>query len=158
MNIRTRLQPGDIGAIIQLHGILYDQEYGLDHTFEGYVASGMGEFAAAYDPENDYFAVAEVDGRIIGSIVIVHQPDRAARLRWFLVLPEARGNGVGRRLLEDAMTFCREKKFKSVILSTISELKPAIHLYESVGFRLKEQITHQIWGAKHTEEFYEAIL
>ena len=54
MNIRTYLQPGDIGTIIQLHGILYAQEYGLDHTFEGYVASGMGEFAASYDQENDY--------------------------------------------------------------------------------------------------------
>ena len=105
MNIRTYLQPGDIGTIIQLHGILYDREYGLDHTFEGYVASGMGEFAAAYDPANDYFAVAEVDGRIIGSIVIVHQADQVARLRWFLVLPEARGAGLGRRMLEDAMTF-----------------------------------------------------
>ena len=158
MNIRTNLKPGDIGTIIQLHGILYDQEYGLDHTFEGYVASGMGEFAAAYDPDNDYFAVAEVDGRIIGSIVIVHQPDRAARLRWFLVLPEARGAGLGRRLLEDAMTFCRQKGFKSVMLSTISELKPAIHLYESVGFRLVEQHTHEIWGAERTEEIYEVNL
>ena len=155
MNIRTYLQPGDIGTIIQLHGILYAQEYGLDHTFEGYVASGMGEFAASYDQENDYFAVAEVDGQMIGSIVIVHQPDLVARLRWFLVLPEARGAGLGRRLVEDAMTFCRQKGFKSVMLSTISDLKPAIHLYESVGFRLIEQHTHQIWGAERTEEIYE---
>ena len=158
MHIRTKLKPGDIGAIIHMHGTLYEQEYGLDYTFEGYVAAGMGEFAAVYDPDKDYFAVAEVDGRIVGSIVIVHQPDQVAQLRWFLVSPEMRGAGLGRKLLEAAISFCREQKFRLVILWTISELKPALHLYQSVGFRLTEQHTHQIWGAERTEEKYEMNL
>jgi ribosomal protein S18 acetylase RimI-like enzyme len=157
-NIRTYIQPGDIGSIIQLHGTLYAQEYGLDHTFEGYVAFGMGEFAATYDKDKDYFAVAEVNGRIVGSIVIVHQPDQTARLRWFIVLPEARGAGLGRRLLENAVNFCRQKGFSSVILWTISDLKTAAHLYRSVGFRLTEQHTHEIWGGERTEEKYEMNL
>ena len=158
MNIRTTLKPGDLGTIIHLHGTLYEREYGLDYTFEGYVARGLGEFAIAYDPDKDFFAVAEDDERIVGSVAIARQADNVAQLRWFLVHPEARGVGLGRRLLEDAVKFSREKGFTKVILWTISELKPAIHLYRSVGFHLAEQHTHEIWGAEHTEERYEMLL
>jgi GNAT superfamily N-acetyltransferase len=158
MYIRTSLKPGDLGTIIHLHGTLYEREYGLDYTFEGYVARGLGEFAIAYDPDKDFFAVADDDGRIVGAVAIAHQADNVAQLRWFLVRPEARGVGLGRRLLEDAVNFCREKGFTKIILWTISELKPAIHLYRSVGFELREQHTHEIWGAEHTEEKYEKLL
>ena len=68
--IRTRIEPGDIGYVIYLHGILYAREFGLDHTFEADVARGFGEFAKGYDPAKDLFALAEIDGRIVGSIVI----------------------------------------------------------------------------------------
>jgi GNAT superfamily N-acetyltransferase len=158
MNIRTNINPGDIGYITYLHGTLYAAEYGLDHTFEGYVAAALGEFARKYDSNKDYFAVAELAGRIAGAIAIVGQPDQTAQLRWFLVHPEARGHGLGRRLLKEAVDFCRQRKYKSVFLWTISELKTAAHLYRDAGFELTEQNTHEIWGAERTEERYELEL
>ena len=155
MNLRTHFKPGDIGYITYLHGALYAVEYGLDHTFEGYVAAGIGEFARKYDANKDYFAVAELDGTIVGAIAIVGQPDQTAQLRWFLVHPDARGRGLGKRLLTDAVDFCRQRNYKSVFLWTISELKTAAHLYRDAGFQLTEQNTHEIWGAVRTEEKYE---
>ena len=154
MDIRTHIKPGDIGYITYLHGTLYAAEYGLDHTFEGYVAAGLGQFANRYNSHNDYFAVAELDARIVGAIAIVGQPDRTAQLRWFLVHPDARGRGLGRRLLKGAVDFCRKRKYKSVFLWTISELKTAAHLYRDAGLQLIEQNTHEIWGAVRTEERY----
>ena len=158
MNIRTHIKPGDIGYLTYLHGILYATEYGLDHTFEGYVAEGLGQFAKTYDPAKDYLAVAELDGRIVGAIAIVGQPDQTAQLRWFLVHPDARGHGLGRRLLKDAVDFCRQREYKSVFLLTISDLKAAAHLYRAAGFQLIDQNTHEIWGAVRTEERYELEL
>ena len=158
MHIRTSIKPGDIGYITYLHGTLYAAEYGLDWTFESYVAAGLGEFAGEYDSDKDYFAVAEIEGRIVGAVAIVGRPDQTAQLRWFLVHPEARGHGIGKKLLHEAIAFCRQKRYKSVFLWTISELQTAAHLYLQVGFLLTEQNTHEVWGAVRTEQRYELIL
>lgn len=158
MNIRTQLKPGDIGYIIYLHGTLYAQEYELDQTFEGDVAIKMGEFAKTYDPNKDFFAVAELNGQILGSIVINGLPDEIALLRWFLVHPDARGRGLGHQLIDNALGFCRERGFKKVRLWTISELKAAAHLYKEAGFVVTREETHEIWGATRTEQEYELTL
>ena len=155
--IRTQMAPGDIGYIIHLHGKLYAREYDLDRTFEGDVAIKMGEFAKTYDPRKDFFAVAELDGKIVGSIVINGLSEELAQLRWFLVHPDARGHGLGRRLIDKALAFCRERGFKKVHLWTISELKVAAHLYRQAGFVITREATHDIWGATRTEQEYELI-
>src|SRR5688572_22407407 len=118
MRIRTNIESGDIGYIIYLHGILYAQEYHLDHTFEGYVASGLGEFAKSYNERKDRLWLAEENDRIVGSIAIAGQPKQCAQLRWFLVHPEVRGTGLGGRLLSHAVEFCRERGFQSAFLWT----------------------------------------
>ena len=151
-------EPGFIGSLVYLHGTLYAKEYRLDHTFEGYVAAAAGEFAKTYDPDKDYFGVAESGGRILGIIAIVAVLQTVAQLRWFLVHPDARGAGLGRRLIAEALQFCRDRKYKTVFLWTISELEVAAHLYRSFGFQRSETKTHKIWGAIRTEERYDLDL
>jgi GNAT superfamily N-acetyltransferase len=158
MPIRTDFRPGDIGRVVELHGELYAREYGLDHTFEGYVAAGLGEFAKSFDGGRDRLWLAEEGGRLVGSVAIAGHQDGAAQLRWFLVRPEARGSGLGGTLLNEAVEFCRGRGFRSVFLWTISELKAAAHLYRRAGFTPTERKTHDIWGAPHTEERYDLEL
>ena len=158
VTIRTKLEPGDLGYLIYLHGILYAREYGLDGTFEGGVAERLGKFAQEYDPRKDYFALADLDGRIVGSVVINGLSDEVAQLRWFLVHPDARGRGLGRELINRALAFCRERGFKKVTLWTITELAVARHLYQQAGFVVTREETHEIWGATRTEQEYELNL
>lgn len=155
---RTTLRPGDIGAIVRLHGIVYAAEYGWDHTFEALVAQGLGAFAAAGEVADARLWVAERDGGVAGCIAIVGQADRTAHLRWFLVDPEARGVGIGRRLLDEALAFCRTRGFRSVFLWTVKGLEAAAHLYRSAGFRVTEEATHERWGAALTEQRYDLSL
>jgi GNAT superfamily N-acetyltransferase len=158
MDIRNDMQPGDLGSVIHLHGTLYGKEYDLDHTFEGHVAAGLGEFAKQFDPNKDLFLIAEHDGQIVGSIAINGLPDHTAQLRWFLLHPSARGVGLGKRLLGEALDFCRQRGFKSVCLWTISELKTAAHLYRQAGFTLSSEKTHDFWGGVRTEQRYDLEL
>jgi GNAT superfamily N-acetyltransferase len=158
LQIRTEIRPGDIGYLIYLHGILYADEYDLDRTFEGYVATGLGEFAKSFDERKDRLWLAEDSGRIVGSIAIVGQADRKAQLRWFLVDPSSRGCGLGKRLIAAALEFCRSCGFRSVALWTIDELKAAAHLYQQAGFQRTEQKTHELWGAMRTEVRYDLEL
>ena len=152
------MQAGDVGYVIYLHGALYAREYGLDRTFEGGVAERLGEFAKQYDPRKDFWAVAELDSRIVGSIVIHGLDDDTAMLRFFLLHPDARGRGIGHKLMNRAVAFCRKRGFKKITLWTISELTAAAHLYRAAGFVVTREKTHEIWGATRTEQEYELVL
>ena len=118
----------------------------------------MGKFAQDYDPRKDYVALAELDGRIVASIIINGLSDEIAQLRFFLVHPDARGRGLGRELINRALAFCRECGFKKVTLWTITELAVARHLYLQAGFVVTREETHEIWGAMRTEQEYELEL
>ncbi|HXH10885.1 MAG TPA: GNAT family N-acetyltransferase [Alphaproteobacteria bacterium] len=158
VTIRDEIRPGDIGYIIHLHGLLYAKEYGLDCTFEGYVADSLAQFVLAFDARTARLWVAESDEHIVGSIGIVGVSASEAQLRWFLVHPVCRGRGLGRTLLLEALRFCRDRGVASVFLWTFSELQTAAHLYRSVGFRKTEHKTHPIWGKMITEERYDLVL
>ncbi len=156
--IRYSIEPGDIGYLTSLHGTLYSEEYGYDQTFEAYVAGGLAGFVQSFDPNEDRIWLAEVDGEIIGSIAIVGHSEEDAQLRWFLVHPDHRGLGLGKELMEEALKFCRDCRYRRVFLWTTSELLESSHLYKRFGFRKVEEKTHRIWGKKITEERYDLQL
>jgi len=155
--LRTTILPGDIGSIIHLHGILYAKEYGFDHTFEPYVAIPLGEFVKTRSAR-DQLWIVEKNDRVMGSVAIVGSTEYTAQLRWLILHPEIRGCGVGRRLMEETISFCRVQRFRSVYLWTIDFLDAAKHLYTSAGFNLTDSKTHRVWGRNLTEERYELIL
>ena len=157
ISIRHHFKPGDIGTIIHQHGILYAEEYGFDHTFDPYVAVPLSEFAQAQG-DRDRIWIAEKGEKVVGTIAIVSVSERVAQLRWLLVHPDARGIGLGKRLVQDAVDFSRACRYQSVFLWTVNILPVATHLYRSVGFQKTEERTHGIWGVDLTEERYELTL
>ena len=159
VTIRTELRPGDMGRVIALHGVLYAEEYGFDHGFEAYVAETVAEFGRLARPGLDRLWVAERDGRMIGSIAIVGREDGAAQLRWFLVAPDARRSGLGRRLVHEALEFCRGAGYRSVYLWTVTDLNAAARLYVRAGFQKTEtKPPSMLWGVQLAEERYDLNL
>lgn len=147
---------GDPGYIAHRHGVLYEQEYGLDKVFERYVIAGMAKFfAAGADGE---IWVAEAAGQIVGSIAIVAAAPDTGQLRWFLVEPAFRGSGLGRRLMDVAMDYCRQRRFRHVFLWTFRGLDAACHLYECYGFRPTEEAENTTWRDRLIEQRWDLDL
>jgi len=137
-----------------LHGVLYAQECGWDHTFEAYVAGPLAEFAKSHTDRERIWMV-EKDGIVAGSIAIVQASIEQAQLRWFLLHPDLRGQRIGHKLMEEALSFSKAHGYSMVFLWTASVLTAAARLYESFGFRMTEETTHVLWGATVTEQRYE---
>ena len=146
--IRHVLQPGDLGMVVHLHGVHYWREYGLDVSFEPYVARPLADFVLA---GNGRLWIAEQGDRIVGSIAMVDAEANVGQLRWFLVVPETRGTGLGKALLDAALAYARERGYRHVYLWTFADLDGALRLYERAGFKITERKTDFIWGAERTE-------
>jgi len=155
--IRTDVHPGDIGAVIRLHGTVYAEEHGFDHTFEPYVAIPLGEMIIRGSDRERIWIVETNDG-IGGSIAIVENSPHLAQLRWLILHPDLRGQSLGRRLIQEAISFSKGRGYKQIFLWTLNILPPATRLYQSEGFRLTEEKTHRLWGRMLTEERYDLDL
>jgi GNAT superfamily N-acetyltransferase len=149
----TGYYPGAIGTITKLHATYYYDNWNLDVTFETQVGRELSEFVDQFHPERDGLWIAQISGTFAGSVAIEgSKAERNARLRWFIVAPEFQGRGIGIKLLQAALSFCREKKYEMIYLWTFQGLDRARSLYESEGFTLSEEKKAHQWGIDLTEQ------
>ncbi len=154
MHVHLGYLPGCIGRIAELHATYYAREVGFGVPFEAKVAAELAEFCVRYDSRCDGLWLAIDSGRSVGSVAIDASAARehGAHLRWFIVADEARGQGVGSRLLDAAIAFCRAQGYGKVVLWTFDELHAARHLYEKHGFRLEHTQRGSQWGKEVNEQ------
>ena len=89
---------GDAGWLIQRHGELYADEEGFDASFEALVADILAEFIRQNDPQTERAFIAVAGKRRLGSVLCVQSgTPGVAKLRLFLLEPDARGIGLGAR-------------------------------------------------------------
>jgi GNAT superfamily N-acetyltransferase len=157
VTIRTSPRPGDEEAVVRLHGRVYSVERGFDATFESYVAGPLGEFARR-GSSRERLWLAERGSALVGCVAVVAASESVAQLRWFLVAPEARGAGLGRRLLAEALDFAKAQGYDEMVLWTESVLHAAAKLYLAAGFRLVEEKPTRHWGVEIIEQKYSMPL
>lgn len=166
-SIRELGAPGDLGWVIMAHGEIYAREYGWDTTFEALVARIVADFAARQGSatgENgagelrERGWIAEVDGVRAGCVLCCAADGDTAQLRVLLVTPQARGLGLGARLVDEALGFARAAGFGRMKLWTNHPLTAARSIYQSRGFALVADEPHHSYGAELIGQVYELDL
>lgn len=151
--------PGLIGMVTALFGSGIAASHGVDWTLEAMIAQKQCEFFRRFDPKRDrvWFVMG---GELPAGALTIEGPrpeegEEAARLRFFILDPSLRGRGLGRRMLSEAMQFCRESGYRRVYLTTLPRLDAALHLYEECGFTLVSQASKAFHGSDHLEQVLE---
>jgi len=79
--------------------------------------------------------LATVNGRSVGCCALLRMSDHEFEVAKMAVAPEFQGRGIGRTLLSATIEEARSLGATRLYLETNHVLKPAIALYESLGFR-----------------------
>ena len=151
-------RPGDFGWIVKRNAELYAQDYGWLEPFEGVCAQIVADFVNKYDASRERGWIAEIDGENVGAVMLTNDGDGVARFRLLFVEPEARGLGIGVRLVDEAIRFARGAGYRKITLWTHSVLTAARHIYQSAGFKLMRSEEHRSWGEPVVSEHWDLEL
>jgi len=123
----------DCDCIARLvYGVL--KEYGLKPD-PGCTDADIKDIESSYfDRGGTFFVLEAEDSSIIGAYGLYPMEEQTCELRKMYLDKAHRGKGLGRFLLEDALSKARQLGFERMILETASVLKEAIALYKSYGF------------------------
>lgn len=112
-------------------------EFGANHPGTVYYDPTTDALYELFQKEGAGYFVATMDNKIVGGGGIYPTnglPADTCELVKMYLLPEARGIGLGKTLIEKNLSFAKEKGYKQVYLETMPELKQALNVYAKFGF------------------------
>jgi ribosomal protein S18 acetylase RimI-like enzyme len=107
----------------------YAAGLGIDLSFQDFEA----ELA---DPLGFYEVVLVVQGK--GCVALRRIDGETCEMKRLYVRPQARGDGLGRRLAEAVIAEARARGYRRMLLDTLPSMAAARALYATLGFRVTE--------------------
>ena len=132
--------------MIELHDYSYGDEYAVfklvEHVLTEYglsvnpdvTDSDLLDIRKSYIATGGTFRVIRFGGKIVGSYGVYATSAWLCELRKMYLLPEFRGQGLGKKLMDDAIKKAKALGFAEMFLETNSCLQEAVHLYRRYGF------------------------
>lgn len=140
------------------HRALYAKAEGFDESFGDLVQQIIDDYLANHDPSLEQGWIAEQNGQRLGNIFCVRLDETTAKLRLFLLVPEARGLGLGKLLLNTCMSFARDKGYQRMQLWTHESHEAACALYRATGWQLTGSKRVHSFGVDLIEQSWEIEL
>jgi ribosomal protein S18 acetylase RimI-like enzyme len=122
----------------------------MEHCFQGYIVpmrTTPESWERRFRGEHlDPFAsrVYERDGQAV-AVLFICRRGWTSRVGGMAVAPEARGAGLGRRVMQDAVAGARDRGDRALLLEVIEQNMPAVKLYKSLGFRMTRRLVGYRW-------------
>ena len=117
-------------------------EFGANHPGTVYYDATTDALYELFQKKGAAYFVAELNEEIVGGGGIYPTdglPNDTCELVKMYLLPNARGTGLGKTLIEKSLAFAKETGYENVYLETMPELKQALKVYVKFGFEyLKE--------------------
>lgn len=113
-------------------------EFGANHPGTVYYDPTTDHLFELFQTPGSMYNVAEYNGRIIGGGGIFPSdglPEDTCELVKMYLLPEGRGIGLGRKLINDCISWANANGYPNIYLETMPELRQALSVYEKFGFR-----------------------
>jgi putative acetyltransferase len=131
-----RLRPANNKNCEKITSLLYEalKEYNLKPDPAVTDADIKDIEHSYFERGGTFYVLEEKDGSIIGAYGLYPVDRQTCELRKMYLHSSYRGKGLGKLLLEDALSKARQMGFKRMTLETASVLKEAISLYKSYGF------------------------
>jgi GNAT superfamily N-acetyltransferase len=159
VQIRSGGSADDVNALARINGEVFEPEYGLDPSFAADMAIHLAELRRSGWPgPREGMWVAELNGAVSGGVTLRDLGSGLARLGHLALLPDARGAGAGRQLVDGVVGAAREAGYERVELLTFSELIAARVLYRRAGFEMTSSEHVFRWGRELDWERWELAL
>src|ERR1700728_1327263 len=128
-----QFRPADLDACRKLYvegllgGTLAENDTGLDIE--------AIESAYMHKDGNNIWVAENEAGAVVGMIGVQHHDQGLGQVRRLRVATDYRRRGIGKALLETAITFCKENQYLKVALDTFTERSAAVEMFQKLGFR-----------------------
>lgn len=153
-----RFTARDRDWLVDQHKLHYAREEGFDDSFGVLVAQIVDDFLRSHDPAVEAGWIAWNNGTRLGSIFCVRLAAQTAKLRLFLLMPQARGKGLGRRLLAHNTAFARTAGYARMQLWTHLSHRAAGALYARNGWTLDCSTPVVSFGKANVEQQWSITL
>jgi putative acetyltransferase len=106
---------------------------GVDLAFQGFAAE-LASLPGSYAPPHGRLLLAFLDSEAVGCVALRPLGKGICEMKRLFVRGAWRRQGVGRLLTERVVQEARSIGYRTMRLDTLASMRPAIELYEALGF------------------------
>ena len=126
----------------------------IDLCFQNF-SEELLQLESMYAPPYGGIILAKNENDFVGCVAIRKKDEATAELKRMYVKPTNQQQGIGKKLLEEALALAKKYGYKKIQLDTLSDMAAAINLYKQNGFY---EIPAYYYNPEKTAVYFEKIL